>query len=148
MASLAQDKKKEIAFFDGHAVDASYDVFAAESSERLVETIMELGQFRSGVRVADLGCGSGVFTKLLHEKGCEAVGIDISSKLVAIGRHSFPGVEFLAGDVEALPFANASFDGVLLSGIVHHLPDPGRCAAEVFRVLRPGGRFVTFDPTV
>ena len=146
MASLAQDKKKEIAFFDGHAVDASYDVFAAESSERLIEAIMELGQFRSGVRVADLGCGSGVFTKLLHEKGCEAVGIDISSKLVAIGRHSFPGVEFLAGDVEALPFANASFDGVLLSGIVHHLPDPRRCAAEVFRVLRPGGRFVAFDP--
>ena len=35
---------------------------------------------------------------------------------------------------------------MLLSGIVHHLPDPSRCAAEVFRVLRPGGRFVAFDP--
>jgi len=35
---------------------------------------------------------------------------------------------------------------VLLSGIVHHLPDPSRCAAEVFRVLRPGGSFVAFDP--
>ena len=45
-----------------------------------------------------------------------------------------------------LPFATASFDGILLSGIVHHLPDPKRCAAEVFRVLRPGGRFVAFDP--
>ena len=36
--------------------------------------------------------------------------------------------------------------GVLLSGLVHHFPDPSKCAAEVFRVLRPGGRFVAFDP--
>jgi SAM-dependent methyltransferase len=35
---------------------------------------------------------------------------------------------------------------VLLSGVVHHFPDPSRCAAEVHRVLRPGGRFVAFDP--
>ena len=54
MASLAQDKKKEIAFFDGHAVDASYDVFTAESSERLIDAVMEFGQFRSGLRLADL----------------------------------------------------------------------------------------------
>jgi ubiquinone/menaquinone biosynthesis C-methylase UbiE len=52
----------------------------------------------------------------------------------------------IEGDVEALPFADASLDGVLLSGLVHHLPDPSRCAAEVCRVLRPGGRFVAFDP--
>ena len=35
---------------------------------------------------------------------------------------------------------------MLLSGVVHHFPDPSRCAAEVFRVLRPHGRFVAFDP--
>ena len=34
----------------------------------------------------------------------------------------------------------------MLSGLVHHLPDPSRCAAEVFRILRPGGNFVAFDP--
>src|SRR5262249_52489100 len=53
---------------------------------------------------------------------------------------------FIEGDVERLPFPPASFDGVLLSGIVHHLPDPARCAAEVFRILRSDGRFVAFDP--
>ena len=52
----------------------------------------------------------------------------------------------LEGDVEHLPFPTASLNGVLLSGIVHHLPDPSACAAEVYRVLRPGGRFVAFDP--
>jgi ubiquinone/menaquinone biosynthesis C-methylase UbiE len=96
--------------------------------------------------VADLGCGSGVFTEHLRQRGYSAVGLDISPKLVAVGRAKFPGLELVEGDVEHLPFPDQSLDGVLLSGIVHHLPDPRRCAAEVFRVLRPDGRFVAFDP--
>jgi SAM-dependent methyltransferase len=74
------------------------------------------------------------------------VGLDLSPKLIAAGRRLYPEIEFVEGDVEHLPFPPASLDGVLLSGIVHHLPDPARCAAEVFRVLRPGGRYVAFDP--
>jgi ubiquinone/menaquinone biosynthesis C-methylase UbiE len=66
--------------------------------------------------------------------------------LIALGRGKYPGVEFLEGDVEHLPFPDGSLDGVLLSGLVHHLPDPGRCAGEVFRVLKSGGSFVAFDP--
>ena len=144
--SPAQDKRKEIAFFDGHAAADSYDVFTPDSNARLIDTIVRLGQFTRGARVADLGCGSGVFTDLLQRQGCVCVGLDLSSKLLEVGRQKYPGVEFIEGDVEHLPFPDGSIDGVLLSGIVHHLPDPTHCAAEVFRVLRPGGRFVAFDP--
>jgi ubiquinone/menaquinone biosynthesis C-methylase UbiE len=143
---VGQDKQKEIEFFDGHAADASYDVFTPESNRRLIDAVIALGHFEAGMRVADLGCGSGVFTDLLQRNNCQAVGLDISSKLIEIGRRNYRNVEFMEGDVESLPFATASLDGVLLSGIVHHLPDSRRCAAEVFRVLRPGGRFVAFDP--
>ena len=59
----------------------------------------------------------------------------------ALGRGKHPGVELIEGDAENLPFANESFDGVLLSGLVHHFPDPRRLAAEVRRVLKTGGRF-------
>lgn len=145
-APSAQDKRKEIAFFDGHAAANAYDVFTPQSNARLIESIVRLGGFKRGARVADLGCGSGVFTELLRGQGCDAVGLDLSPRLIALGRAKFPGVEFVEGDVESLPFPSESFDGVLLSGLVHHLPDPSRCAAEVFRVLRPGGRFVAFDP--
>jgi ubiquinone/menaquinone biosynthesis C-methylase UbiE len=144
--SVAQDKQKEIAFFDGHAAEDAYDVFASESSERLIETCMRLTGLKRGARVADLGCGSGVFTDLLCRRGYDAVGLDISPKLIALGKAKYPKVEFLEGDVEHLPFASASLDGVLLSGLVHHFPDPSICAAEVFRVLRSGGSFVAFDP--
>jgi ubiquinone/menaquinone biosynthesis C-methylase UbiE len=146
MGLPAQDKQKEIAFFDGHAAADAYDVFTPESNERLITTCMRLAQIDRGARVADLGCGSGVFTDLLHKQGYHAVGLDISPRLIALGRSKYPEVEFLEGDVEHLPFADASLDGILLSGLVHHLPDPTRCTKEVFRVLKPGGSFVAFDP--
>ena len=142
----SQDKQKEITFFDGHAAEKAYDVFTPESNARLIDACIRLLGLERGARVADLGCGSGVFSDLLHRAGYECVGLDISPKLIAIGRRKYPDIEFVEGDVEHLPFPSASFDGVLLSGIVHHLPDPSGCAAEIFRVLRSGGRFVAFDP--
>ena len=146
MIPSSQDKNKEIAFFDGHAAADSYDVFTTESSRRLIQTCAQLAQFRPGAGLADLGCGSGVFTDLLRQQGYVPVGLDISPKLIALGRAKYPAIDFLEGDVEHLPFESESLDGVLLSGLLHHLPDPARCAAEVFRVLRPGGSFAAFDP--
>lgn len=141
-----QDKNKEIAFFDAHAASDEYDVFAPQANEKLIDAFVRLSGLGAGACVADLGCGSGVFTELLRRRGYSAVGIDISPKLVAVGRAKYPGLELLEGDAENLPFAAGSLDGVLLSGLVHHFPDPRRLAAEVSRVLKPGGRFVAFDP--
>ena len=146
MAATTQDKAKEIAFFDAHAAADEYDVFTPQANARLIAAAVRLLGLAPGARVADLGCGSGVFTELMRRQGYDAAGLDISPKLVALGRAKYPGLDLIEGDVEALPFDDASLDGVLLSGLVHHLPDPSRCAAEVFRVLRPGGRFVAFDP--
>jgi ubiquinone/menaquinone biosynthesis C-methylase UbiE len=146
MPALAQDKQKEIAFFDGHAAMDAYDVFTPETNIRLVATCARLADFKTGAKVADLGCGSGVFADLLQKQGYTTVGLDISPKLIGLARRKYPYVEFLEGDVEHLPFPDGSLDGVLLSGLVHHLPDPSRCASEVFRVLKPGGSFVAFDP--
>ena len=144
--SLAQDKQKEIAFFDSHAARAAYDVFTPGTNARLISTCMRLVDLEPGARIADLGCGSGIFTALLRQQGYDPVGLDISPKLVSLGRANYPDIEFLEGDVENLPFPDDSLDAVLLSGLVHHLPDPSRCAGEVFRVLKSGGSFVAFDP--
>src|SRR5690349_11260790 len=142
----AQDKNKEIAFFDAHAEHDSYDVFTPQANERIIAAFVRLSGLPRGARIADLGCGSGVFTELLRQRGFQSVGLDISPKLIALGRRKYPGLELMEGDAENLPFENASLDGVLLSGLVHHFPDPRRLAGEVRRVLRSGGRFVAFDP--
>jgi SAM-dependent methyltransferase len=141
-----QDKQKEIAFFDAHAASDEYDVFTPEASARLISAFVRLTGLPRGARVADLGCGSGVFTELLRRAGYASVGLDISPKLVALGRSKYPGLELFEGDAENLLFGSESFDGVLLIGLVHHFPDPRRLAGEVRRVLKAGGRFVAFDP--
>ena len=64
-----QDKQKEIAFFDAHAASDEYDVFTPEASARLVSAFVRLSGLPRGARVADLGCGSGVFTDLLRRAG-------------------------------------------------------------------------------
>jgi SAM-dependent methyltransferase len=144
--ALSQKKDSEIAFFDSHAAVDAYDVFTSDSNERLIDAFVRLSGLSAGARVVDLGCGSGVFTNILQRRGYRCSGVDLSPKLIAIARSQYSGIDFQEGDIEQLPFADASFDGVLLSGVVHHLPDLSRCAAEVFRILRPSGTFVAFDP--
>jgi ubiquinone/menaquinone biosynthesis C-methylase UbiE len=146
VATNAQDKGKEITFFDAHAAADEYDVFTPQASAQLIGGFIRLSGLPRGARVADLGCGSGAFTELLRQAGYSTVGLDISPKLIALGCSKYPGLELIEGDAENLPFETNSLDGILLSGLVHHFPDPRRLAAEVRRVLKPGGRFVAFDP--
>jgi SAM-dependent methyltransferase len=143
---LSQDKASEITFFDSHGAADAYDVFSPATNERLIDNFVRLSGLPAGARVVDLGCGSGVFTNVLHRRGYKCAGVDLSPNLIAIARANFSGIEFRTGDIERLPFPDGSFDGALLSGVLHHLPERSRCAAEVFRILRPGGKFVAFDP--
>jgi SAM-dependent methyltransferase len=109
----AQHKSKEIAFFDAHGTnDEEYDVFTPQANAQLVNAFVRLSGLPRGSRVADLGCGSRLFTELLRREGYESIGLDISPKLVTLGRTKFPGLELLEGDVENLPFDNDSLDGV------------------------------------
>lgn len=143
-----QNKSAEIQFFNDFAIDeGDYNVFTEASREKIAYTYVSEGCFQAGDRVADLGCGSGTFTALMKCKyGIDAVGLDISDKLVRYAQHLHPEIEFLMGDVEVQPFDDESLDGAVLSGIVHHFPDPSFFASEVHRVLKPGKRFVAFDP--
>lgn len=145
-AAKIQDKQKEIEFFDAHADADEYDVFTPKANARLIGAFKRLTGLPRGAKVADLGCGSGAFTEMLRREGYDAVGVDISPKLVAVGKSKYPGLNLVEGDVEHLPFETGSYDGVLLSGLVHHFPDPRKCAAETFRILKSGGRFMAFDP--
>jgi ubiquinone/menaquinone biosynthesis C-methylase UbiE len=141
-----QDKTKEIAFFNHIAAVGDYDVFLPEAKARIIDSFVRLSRLAPGARVLDVGCGSGAFTALLRERGYEVSGLDISPEQIAMAKRKLPEIEFIQGDAEDIPLGNGEADGVLLSGLVHHFPDPRRLAGEVRRVLKPGGRFVAFDP--
>jgi SAM-dependent methyltransferase len=92
----------------------------------------------------DLGAGSGMVGRVLDDRAPSSIlGLDISHRLL---RHSpNPAVQ---GDALRLPFASASFSLIVAAAFMHHLPGlEATLMAEAFRVLRPGGRIVGYDPS-
>ncbi len=113
-----------------------------------------LAGLRPGDRVLDVGCGTGVLTRLAAEMvGPEgvAIGIDPGLAMTGIARlkaaRTLSRARFELGIIEALAFADDAFDVVLSSFVLHHLPADVKRAGlrEVWRVLKPGGRFVLLD---
>ncbi len=112
-----------------------------------------LGPIQRGESVLDLGCGAGfdafVAAQLVGPGG-RVVGVDLSREMLAVARAShaeagFPQVEFREASIEALPFPDASYDVALSNGVLNLVPDKPGALAEIFRVLRPGGRLQACD---
>lgn len=106
--------------------------------------------FRRGHRVLELGIGLSSTGWQLAQRGVTVVAIDISPVAVERARiaadaEGLASIEFAVMNVEALDFDDASFDGVVGSGILHHL-DLEVSLAEVRRVLRADGRAVFYEP--
>lgn len=91
-------------------------------------------------RVLDAGCGRGDFAQRLADAGMDVVGLDQSERMVELTRAR--GIDAVVGDIERLPFDEASFDVACANHVLYHLPDVDRGIAELARVLRPGGRLV------
>lgn len=97
---------------------------------------------RPGERILDVACGTGTSTVAIQAKGATAVGVDFSGGMIQEARRRHPGIEFVPGDAQALPFADGEFDAVTISFGLRNVHEPHRALAEMYRVLRPGGRLV------
>jgi ubiquinone/menaquinone biosynthesis C-methylase UbiE len=94
-------------------------------------------------RALDAGCGTGFQTAWLRDLGFRPHGIDVSAGLLDVARRKLPGVPFVRGDLEALPYPDGVFDAVTCCGSTLSLVDaPARALAEIGRVLRPRGRML------
>ena len=91
-------------------------------------------------RALDAGCGTGFQATVLAALGYETHGVDISPGLLALASRRLSGGRFSLARVEALPYAEASFDAVTCCGsTLSFVPAPARALVEIGRVLRPGG---------
>jgi SAM-dependent methyltransferase len=103
----------------------------------------------AGGRVLEVGCGSGYFLHRLVEYGAtEAAGIDLMPERIAQAEARYPGLELVAGDAAAMPWEDESFDVVTQFTCLSSVLDLGvrrRIAAEMWRVLRPGGVILSYD---
>lgn len=92
-----------------------------------------------GLRLLDVGCGTGHHLARARERGFAVAGVDGSEEMLEQAARLCPGVELHRSDVEALPFADGSFDVVLSIEVLRYLPDARAALRELARVTRAGG---------
>lgn len=103
----------------------------------------------AGQNVLDLGCGHGMAAAVLARRGARVIGCDLSTGYLAEARRRAAmngvAVSWVKADGQRLPFAEGSFAAIWGNAVLHHL-DMAQAAAELWRVLAPGGRAVFCEP--
>lgn len=120
---------------------------------RLRKSTVEQALIQPGDSVLDVGCGTGEVTLPAKSRAMHGhvYGIDPAPEMIAVARKKAArkgiDVDFRVGVIEALPFPDSSIDVVTSSLMMHHLPEDlkARGLAEIYRVLKPGGRLLIAD---
>lgn len=101
--------------------------------------------YRSGGRILDIGCGSGVYLAFMKQLGWEVAGIEIDPVAAEIAKTHF-SVPVHVGSLEDAPFPEASFDAVTMSHVIEHVEDPVAFVRRATYYLKPGGWLVVITP--
>jgi SAM-dependent methyltransferase len=114
------------------------DAFGVVSRQTVAPTL-DAANVRAGTHVLHVCCGPGMHADGAVKRGAGAVGLDFPA-VVELARKATPGAEFQAGDAQALPFPDSSFDAVVCGYGLMHVPDSEKALREMWRVVKPGGR--------
>ena len=99
--------------------------------------LVERLELPPGARVLDVAAGTGLITRLLEARGHEVVALDLSAEMLTGARRR--GATTVLATAEALPFADATFDGLTFGYLLRYVSDPLLTMRELARVVRPGG---------
>jgi demethylmenaquinone methyltransferase/2-methoxy-6-polyprenyl-1,4-benzoquinol methylase len=102
----------------------------------------------AGVRILDLGCGTGDLCRDAAARGAQLVGLDPAARMLALARRRSADCEFVRAHGETLPFGNESFDAILTGFALRNFSDVDAVLVECARVLRPGGKLVVLEVDV
>lgn len=134
--------------------DLLINLLALGQAQKIRSMTVEMAGIQPGQSVLDVGCGTGdltLATKNAVGQDGRVIGIDAAAEMIDVAtnkaqKHQLD-VDFQVAPVEKLPFPDNSFDMVINSLVMHHLPEQVKRdgIAEIYRVLRPGGTFFTLD---
>ena len=132
------------AFFNQAAADEEHYPSTIDPRIFHVKLVLDhLGDL-NGKRVADVGCGKGLFARIVKERnpGAAVVALDLAEAML---RPIPADIERVAASMTALPLATEAFDGAYATESLEHAVDIPGAVAELARVVRPGGRIVIID---
>lgn len=127
-----------------------YDWWARGHLGEVYDTLVELADVHEGQEILDVGCGTGILSSRLAQAsdGIKVCGVDTGSHMIKAAakrmqRHRHR-VEYRVGTATRLPYSNGRFDIVVSCLLFHLLQGPEKESAlrEIFRILKPGGRYV------
>jgi ubiquinone/menaquinone biosynthesis C-methylase UbiE len=135
------------AYFDRVAASFGDELLPGRTWEGLARAVIQLAP---RARYADLGIGDGLLTLMLAEVATQVTAVDLSAEMLGqlatrAKSKGITNIEYVEGDIEDLPLADASHDVVVASQALHHARAPGRCLAEARRILVRGGRLLVID---
>ena len=117
-----------------------YDSVWSSLTRQFIPHLISAAQASPGMSVLDVACGPGYVSAAAKELGAVPTGIDFSEGMLAIAKEMFPGISFVQGDAQDLPFGDGSFDRVLINFGLLHVARPEKACTEACRVLKSGGR--------
>lgn len=101
--------------------------------------VLDQANVGRGTRLLDIGCGTGMAAQLAAKLGAEVAGLDAAEAALAIARERVPAGDFRCGEMEEIPFADASFDVVTAFNSIQFAQDSVNALREARRVARTGG---------
>lgn len=110
--------------------------------------LARMARVAPGAHALDLACGTGDIAYEVAKQGARVVGLDVTERMIRLARAKQGGagrVRFVVGDMMALPFPDASFDLITTGYGIRNVPELEPALAEIARVLRPGGLFLSLD---
>jgi SAM-dependent methyltransferase len=133
---------REVQYRDDANLSARQSIYAFQRPHiSLWASTLELAMLRGDESVLDVGCGNGSYLGALHRDGHRGAvfGMDMSEGMLPGARGRAPEAVLLVGDAQSLPFPDGSFDRLLATHMLYHVPDRSRAISEFRRVLRPEG---------
>lgn len=112
------------------------------------QVLLQFARKEPGLRILEVGCGTGHWLEVLHAEGLHVTGLDPSAGMLAQARARLPGRDLVRGQAEHLPWGDQSFDRLFCINAIHHFVDKAAFLTEAKRILRPGGILLTIglDP--
>jgi len=130
----------ELSGADAVLMDKMLKNEADPAYSRRARRLIQYLALSDGDRVLDCGCGYGFYTLLMSKlRTMTVVGFDGAVDRLQVGQRYAEKAHFTAGDGKVLPFLDNSFDKILLSEVLEHIPDQQSALLELKRILRPGG---------